>query len=62
MADARDSVDDPLPPHGFYPVSLNLVGRKCVVIGERTDREAVEKVAALRAVEQLVPEDGPAAG
>jgi siroheme synthase (precorrin-2 oxidase/ferrochelatase) len=51
MADARDSSDDPLPPHGFYPVSLNLVGRKCVVIGERTDREAVEKVAALRAVD-----------
>jgi siroheme synthase (precorrin-2 oxidase/ferrochelatase) len=32
----------------FYPVSLNLVGRKCVVIGEATDREAIEKDAALR--------------
>jgi siroheme synthase (precorrin-2 oxidase/ferrochelatase) len=32
----------------FFPVSLNLVGRKCVVIGALDDREAVEKVAALR--------------
>ena len=47
----RAPVADPLPPHGFYPVSLNLVGRKCVVIGERTDREAIEKVAALREVD-----------
>jgi len=46
-----DVVDDPLPPHGFYPVSLNLVGRACVVIGAADDREAVEKVAALRAVD-----------
>ncbi|MDQ2680822.1 MAG: hypothetical protein M3Y21_07365 [Candidatus Eremiobacteraeota bacterium] len=30
----------------FYPVSLNLVGRRCVVIGD--DREAIEKEAALR--------------
>jgi len=44
-------VEDPLPPHGFYPVSLNLVGRACVVIGAADDREAVEKVAALRAVD-----------
>jgi uroporphyrin-III C-methyltransferase/precorrin-2 dehydrogenase/sirohydrochlorin ferrochelatase/precorrin-2 dehydrogenase/sirohydrochlorin ferrochelatase len=44
-------VDDPLPPHGFFPVSLNLVGRPCVVIGEREDREAIEKVAALREVD-----------
>jgi siroheme synthase (precorrin-2 oxidase/ferrochelatase) len=44
-------VEDPLPPHGFFPVSLNLVGRRCVVIGERDDREAVEKVAALREVD-----------
>jgi siroheme synthase (precorrin-2 oxidase/ferrochelatase) len=43
--------DDPLPPHGFYPVSLNLAGRPCVVIGPADDREAVEKVAALRAVD-----------
>jgi len=43
--------DDPLPPHGFYPVSLNLVGRACVVIGASDDREAIEKVAALRAVD-----------
>ncbi|MDQ6943572.1 MAG: hypothetical protein M3169_13805 [Candidatus Eremiobacteraeota bacterium] len=44
-------VEDPLPPHGFYPVSLNLVGRACVVIGPADDREAIEKVAALRAVD-----------
>ncbi|MDP9019094.1 MAG: hypothetical protein M3N19_12340, partial [Candidatus Eremiobacteraeota bacterium] len=30
----------------FYPVSLNLSGRSCVVIGN--DREATEKEAALR--------------
>ncbi len=44
-------VEDPLPPHGFYPVSLNLVGRRCVVIGEANDREAIEKAAALREVD-----------
>jgi siroheme synthase (precorrin-2 oxidase/ferrochelatase) len=44
-------VDDPLPPHGFYPVSLNLVGRRCVVIGGADDREAIEKAAALREVD-----------
>lgn len=44
-------MDNPLPPHGFYPVSLNVVGRKCVVIGARDDREAIEKVAALREVD-----------
>ena len=43
--------EDPLPPHGFYPVSLNLVGRRCVVIGAATDREAIEKAAALRDVD-----------
>ena len=44
--------DDPLPPRGFYPVSLNLVGRRCVVIGgSADDREAVEKAAALREVD-----------
>ena len=43
--------DDPLPPNGFFPVSLNLVGRRCVVIGARDDREAVEKAAALREVD-----------
>jgi siroheme synthase (precorrin-2 oxidase/ferrochelatase) len=31
----------------FFPVSLNLVGRDCVVIGGAEDREAVEKAAAL---------------
>ncbi len=51
MSSRRERVDDPLPPHGFYPVSLNLVGRACVVIGERGDREAADKAAALRAVD-----------
>jgi len=32
----------------FFPVSLNLIGRRCVVIGEAGDREAIEKAAALR--------------
>ncbi|MBV8152387.1 MAG: hypothetical protein JOY59_12580, partial [Candidatus Eremiobacteraeota bacterium] len=40
---------DPLPP-AFFPVSLNLEGRTCVVIGDATDREALEKTEALREV------------
>jgi len=32
----------------FFPVSLNLVGRKCVVIGAADDREAIDKEEALR--------------
>jgi siroheme synthase (precorrin-2 oxidase/ferrochelatase) len=36
---------DALPP-AFFPVSLNVAGRRCVVIGD--DREATEKAAALR--------------
>jgi len=32
----------------FFPVSLNLMGRRCVVVGDRDDREAIEKEAALR--------------
>ncbi|MFY9631505.1 MAG: NAD(P)-dependent oxidoreductase [Candidatus Cybelea sp.] len=31
----------------FFPVSLNLEGRKCVVVGAPNDREAVEKAASL---------------
>jgi precorrin-2 dehydrogenase/sirohydrochlorin ferrochelatase len=31
----------------FYPVSLNLEGRACVVIGAADDREATQKAAAL---------------
>jgi siroheme synthase (precorrin-2 oxidase/ferrochelatase) len=31
----------------FFPVSLNLEGRRCVVIGARDDREAIEKSSAL---------------
>ena len=46
--------DDPLPPRGFYPVSLNLVGRTCVVIGAADDREAIEKAEALREVDAVV--------
>jgi precorrin-2 dehydrogenase/sirohydrochlorin ferrochelatase len=37
-------------PFVFFPVGLNLRGRKCVVIGEPSDREAVEKDEALREV------------
>jgi siroheme synthase (precorrin-2 oxidase/ferrochelatase) len=40
---------DVLPP-AFFPVSLNLAGRKCVVIGAPDDREAIEKDEALREV------------
>jgi len=32
----------------FFPVGLNLAGRRCVVIGEAGDREAIEKEAMLR--------------
>lgn len=32
----------------FFPVSLNLQGRRCVVIGPADDREAIEKTQALR--------------
>jgi hypothetical protein len=38
-----------LPP-AFFPVSLNLVGRKCVIVGAADDREAVEKNEALHEV------------
>ena len=37
-------------PFVFFPVGLNLRGRKCVVIGAEDDREAVEKDEALREV------------
>jgi siroheme synthase (precorrin-2 oxidase/ferrochelatase) len=36
-----------LPP-AFFPVGLNLAGRKCVLIGAADDREAIDKAAALR--------------
>lgn len=32
----------------FYPVSLNVTGRRCVVVGAARDREAIEKTDALR--------------
>ena len=38
-----------LPP-AFYPVSLNVVGRRCIVIGAADDREAIEKDHDLREV------------
>jgi precorrin-2 dehydrogenase/sirohydrochlorin ferrochelatase len=38
---------DVLPP-AFYPVGLNLVGRKCVVIGASDDREVIDKVRDLK--------------
>ena len=38
---------DGLPP-AFFPVGLNLVGRRCVVIGAADDKEAVEKARDLR--------------
>jgi siroheme synthase (precorrin-2 oxidase/ferrochelatase) len=37
-------------PFVFFPVGLNLRGRKCVVIGAQDDREASEKVEALEEV------------
>ena len=44
MSDGQLSLSTP----PFFPVSLNLAGRRCVVIGEADDREAVEKARALR--------------
>jgi siroheme synthase (precorrin-2 oxidase/ferrochelatase) len=38
----------------FFPVSLNLDGRLCVVIGSADDREAIEKSAALEESGALV--------
>jgi siroheme synthase (precorrin-2 oxidase/ferrochelatase) len=38
---------DVLPP-AFFPVGLNLAGRRCVVIGAAADREAIEKARDLR--------------
>jgi siroheme synthase (precorrin-2 oxidase/ferrochelatase) len=50
-----------LPP-AFYPVGLNLAGRRCVVIGPRDDREAIEKTRDLRAAgADVVWLDDPAA-
>ena len=34
----------------FFPVGLNLAGRRCVVIGAADDREAIEKARDLREV------------
>lgn len=35
--------------NAFYPVGLNIVGRRCVVIGASDDKEAIEKTRDLRA-------------
>jgi precorrin-2 dehydrogenase / sirohydrochlorin ferrochelatase len=45
----------------FFPVSLNLDGRACVVIGAENDREAVEKSAALLEAGARVARVDPAA-
>ena len=37
-----------LPP-AYFPVGLNLAGRRCIVIGPADDKEAIDKAAALRA-------------
>lgn len=37
-------------PFVFFPVGLNLRGRKCVLIGTADDPEAIEKHASLREV------------
>jgi siroheme synthase (precorrin-2 oxidase/ferrochelatase) len=42
-----------LPP-AFFPVSLNVAGRSCVVIGKAGDREAADKADALRACGAVV--------
>jgi siroheme synthase (precorrin-2 oxidase/ferrochelatase) len=52
---------DLLPP-AFFPVGLDLAGRRCVVIGPRDDREAIEKTRDLRAAgADVVWLDDPAA-
>jgi precorrin-2 dehydrogenase / sirohydrochlorin ferrochelatase len=38
---------DPLPP-AFFPVGLNIAGRRCVVVGAADDKEALEKAGDLR--------------
>jgi len=38
---------DPLPP-AFFPVGLNIAGRRCVVIGAADDEEAIAKARDLR--------------
>lgn len=37
-------------PPAFFPVGLNLAGRRCVVIGARDDKEAIAKARDLREV------------
>lgn len=40
---------DVLPP-AYFPVGLNLAGRRCVVIGAADDSEAIDKLRDLREV------------
>jgi precorrin-2 dehydrogenase/sirohydrochlorin ferrochelatase len=42
-----EPVPDVLPP-AFFPVGLNIAGRRCVVIGAAGDKEAIEKTRDLR--------------
>jgi siroheme synthase (precorrin-2 oxidase/ferrochelatase) len=42
-----EPVPDVLPP-AFFPVGLNIAGRRCVVIGAADDVEAIEKTRDLR--------------
>jgi siroheme synthase (precorrin-2 oxidase/ferrochelatase) len=50
MTMTTEALDVTKYPFVFYPVGLNLRGRKCVVIGAADDREAIEKDEALREV------------
>jgi siroheme synthase (precorrin-2 oxidase/ferrochelatase) len=42
-----EPTSDVLPP-AFFPVGLNIAGRRCVVIGARDDNEAIEKARDLQ--------------
>lgn len=45
----------------FFPVGLNLEGRRCLVVGSAGDREAIEKSAALEESGATVERIEPAA-
>ena len=50
MTTAPQPLDVTQYPFIFFPVGLNLRGRKCVVVGALDDREAIEKEESLREV------------